>query len=169
MHQINISFVLTKEGAVLELCTSAHSEGKWDVTRSVHETILFSRPFALPGGRSVRLKCGADIGGGPGLALAGSPGPGPLPLLTEDASDRGFTRDSFPSPSPYHSCTATRSLLFVLCFYLHAFTFLLISLLILLHGCCSQLSPASLFHLFFSQFSFYHHFSMFLTCHMASP
>lgn len=46
MHQINISFVLIKEGAVLELCTSASSEGERDVMSSVHEAGLVSCAFA---------------------------------------------------------------------------------------------------------------------------
>lgn len=56
------------------------------------------------------------------------------------------------------SSTAACSLLLVLCFCLHTFTVLLILYSIFLHSCCSQLSPASLFHSFLSQF-FYHHWS----------
>ena len=99
----------------------------------VHETILFSRAFALPGGQECLPQAwcrqGASTGGGPGLVLAGSTGTGPLPLGTGDASDRDLTQNSFPSPSPYCSSTTTCSFLFVLCFYLPAFSLLLISLL----------------------------------------
>lgn len=56
------------------------------------------------------------------------------------------------------SATTACSLLLVICFYLHTFTFLLILYSIFLHSCCSQLSPASLFHSFLSQF-FHHHCS----------
>lgn len=83
MHQINISFVLIKEGAVLELCTSASSEGERDVMSSVHEAGLVSCAFAsLEADTPAPPTCGA----GTGMVLPCSSGPDPLSLGTGDAS-----------------------------------------------------------------------------------
>lgn len=86
MHQINISFVLIKEGAILELCTSASSEGEWGVMGSVHKAVLVSWAFASPGGQECVPQVWCRQGAGIGMVLSGSPGPDPLSLGTGDAS-----------------------------------------------------------------------------------
>lgn len=114
---------------------------------------------------------GASSGGGPGLALAGSPGTGPLPLGTGDALDRVLTqnRSHLPVPIALPPPHAVSSLLFLLCFYLHAFFGFLYS--IFFHRKLLLFTVTSCFSLPLVSFPVLFLPSLFnaLTCHMVCP